>query len=96
VAEQGKQWPQRLAGVSAERMVLVHESGDKTQMPRRYGRSPIGQRLACPVPHGDYQKTTEVATGRIEGLRAPWLCGGAMDSELFLAWNTTMWWSWII
>ena len=55
-------------------------------MTRRYGRSPIGQRLTCPVPHGHYQTTTLIAALRLKGPQAPWLFGGAMDGELFLAW----------
>ena len=86
VAAQRKNWPQRLAGVSADRLVFVDESGANTQLTRRYGRSPIGQRLACPVPHGHYQTTTMIAAVRLQGPQAPWLFGGAMDGELFLAW----------
>jgi len=86
VAEQRKQWPQRLAGVCADRLVFVDESGANTQMTRRYGRSPVGQRLVCPVPHGHYQTTTLIAAVRLQGPQAPWLFGGAMDGQLFLAW----------
>ncbi len=86
MAEQRKEWPQRLADVSADRLVFVDESGANTQMTRRYGRSPIGQRLACPIPHGHYSTTTMVAAVRLQGPQAPWLFGGAMDGELFLAW----------
>ena len=84
--EQRKQWPLRLAGVAAARLVFVDESGAHTQMTRRCGRSPVGQRLACPVPHGHYQTTTLIAAVRLQGPQAPWLFGGAMDGELFLAW----------
>ena len=86
VAAQRKQWPQRLAGVSAARLVFVDESGANTQMTRRCGRSPIGQRLVCPLPHGHYQTTTMIAAVRLKGPQAPWLFSGAMDGELFLAW----------
>jgi transposase len=86
VAEQRKQWPQRLADVAADRLVFVEESGANTQMTRRYGRSPIGQRLACPIPHGHYQTTPLVAGVRLQGPQAPGLFGGAMEGELFLAW----------
>lgn len=72
--------------MAADRLVFVDESGAHTQMTRRYGRSPIGQRLACPVPHGHYQTTTLIAALRLQGPQAPWLFGGAMDGELFLAW----------
>ena len=86
MAEQRRQWPQRLAGVPATRLVFVDESGANTQMTRRYGRSPIGQRLVCSVPHGHYQTTTLIAAVRLQGPQAPWLFDGAMDGELFLAW----------
>lgn len=72
--------------MSARQLVFVDESGANTQMTRRHGRSPIGQRLACPVPHGHYQTTTMIAAVRLQGAQAPWLFGGAMEGELFLAW----------
>ena len=55
-------------------------------MTRRYGRSPVGQRLVCPVPQGHYQTTTLIAAVRLRGPQAPWLFAGSMDGELFLAW----------
>ncbi len=72
--------------MSARQLVFVDESGANTQMTRRYGRSPVGQRLACPVPQGHYQTTTLIAAVRLKGPQAPWLFGGALDGELFLAW----------
>ena len=38
------------------------------------------------MPHGHYQTTTLIAAVRLKGPQAPWLFGGAMDGELFLAW----------
>ena len=81
VAERRKQCPQRLAGLSASQLVFVDESGANTQMTRSYGRSPVGQRLACPVPQGHYQTTTLIASVRLKGPQAPWLFGGPMDGE---------------
>jgi transposase len=86
VAELRKQWPQRLEGVAATRLVFVDESGAGTQMTRRHGRSPVGRRLVCAVPQGHYQTTTLIAAVRLQGPQAPWLFAGAMDGELFLAW----------
>ena len=86
MAEQRKQWPQRLAGVPAARLVFLDESGASTQMTRRYGRSPVGQRLLGFVPHGHYRTTTMIAAVRLQGPQAPWLFDGPMDGELFLAW----------
>ncbi len=70
----------------AERLVFLDESGANTQMTRRYGRSPVGQRLVGTVPQGHYQTTTMIAAVRLHGPQAPWLFDGAMDGELFLAW----------
>ena len=70
----------------AARLVFVDESGANTQMTRRYGRSPVGQRLVCSVPHGHYHTTTLIAAVRLQGPQAPWLFAGPMDGELFLAW----------
>lgn len=70
----------------AARLVFVDESGANTQMTRRYGRSPIGQRLVCSVPHGHYQTTTLIAAVTLQGPQAPWLFDGPMDGGLFLAW----------
>jgi transposase len=75
-----------LPGVPAARLVFVDESGAHTQMTRRCGRSPMGQRVVCPVPHGHYQTTTMIAAVRLQGPQAPWLFEGPMDGELFLAW----------
>ena len=75
-----------MAGVRAQQMVFLDESGANTKMTRHFGRSPIGQRLVCSVPQGHYQTTTLIAAIRLSGPKAPWLFEGAMDGELFLAW----------
>lgn len=66
--------------------MFVDESGANTQMTRRYGRSPVGQRLVGSVPQGHYQTTTLIAALRLKGPQAPWMFDGPMDGELFLAW----------
>lgn len=70
----------------ADRLVFVDESGANTQLTRRCGRSPVGQRLVCRRPHGHYQTTTMIAAVRLTGPQAPWWFAGAVDGELFLAW----------
>lgn len=72
--------------MATARLVFVDESGANTQMTRRHGRSPVGQRLAGRVPHGHYQTTTLIAAVRLQGPQAPWLFGGPMDGALFVAW----------
>jgi transposase len=72
--------------VPADQLVFVDESGANTQMTRRYGRSPVGRRLVCAVPHGHYQTTTLIAAVRLQGPQAPCLFDGPMDGDMFLAW----------
>jgi hypothetical protein len=68
------------------RLVFVDESGANTKMTRWCGRSPGGQRLVAPIPHGHYQTSTLIAAIRLKGPCAPWLFEGAMNGEMFLAW----------
>jgi hypothetical protein len=69
-----------------ERLVFVDESGASTQMTRRRGRAPLGQRRVAHVPQGHDETTTLVSAIRLTGPEAPWLFDGAMDGEMFLAW----------
>jgi transposase len=73
VAEQRKQWPERLASVPSAKLVFVDESGANT-------------RMVCAVPQGHCQTTTLIAALRLSGPKAPCLFEGAMDGEMFLAW----------
>ena len=72
--------------MAAGRLVFVDESGANTQMTRRCGRSPVGERLGWQVPHGHYRATTVIAAVRLSGPQAPWLFDGPLNGELFLAW----------
>ena len=67
VVEQRKVWQEKLADLPAAKLVFVDESGANTQMTRRYGRSPVGERLVCTAPQGHYQTTTLIAAVRLKG-----------------------------
>jgi len=56
-----------------------------TNMARRYGRAPRGQRVVDAVPHGHWRTTTVVAALRAEGIVAPLVLDGAIDGPAFLA-----------
>jgi transposase len=86
VVARRSEWPQRLAGVPAQRLVFVDESGAHTQMTRRRGRCARGQRLVCRVPQGRYRTTTMIAGVRLRGPCAPWVLAGALDGPWFVAW----------
>jgi transposase len=67
-------------------LVFVDESGANTKMTRLRGRALGGQRLLARIPHGHYQTSTLISGLRLEGPCAPWLFGGPMNGEMFVAW----------
>ena len=79
-------WHEQLAAQPVAALVFVDESGANTKMTRLRGRALGGQRLLARIPHGHYQTSTLIAGLRLEGPCAPWLFGGAMNGEMFLAW----------
>jgi hypothetical protein len=56
-----------------------------TDVARRYGRAPNGERAVGSVPHGHWMTPTFIAGLRHDGIIAPCLLNCAMDGELFLA-----------
>jgi len=85
VAEQRTHWRAAQPTWDPEHLVFVDETWARTNMSRRYGRAPVGERLVCAVPHGHWQTTTFVAALRTQGLTAPMVIDGAMTGDLFVA-----------
>ncbi len=56
-----------------------------TNMARRYGRAPRGERLRASVPHGHWKTTTFVAGLRRSGLTAPFVLDGPINGVWFQA-----------
>ena len=79
-------WHEQLAAEPVAALVFVDESGANTKMTRLRGRALGGQRLLARIPHGHYQTSTLISGLRLGGPCAPWLFGGAMNGEMFLAW----------
>ena len=65
--------------------VFIDETGASTNMVRRYGWSPCGERLVDTAPHGHWRTTTFVAGLRSTGLIAPFVLDGPMTGEAFRA-----------
>jgi transposase len=63
----------------------VDETWAATNMARRRGRAPRGERLVGAVPHGHWKTTTFVAALAVTGLTAPLVIDGAMTGDLFEA-----------
>jgi transposase len=67
------------------RFVFLDETGTATNMARRYGRAPLGERLVATVPHGHWRTTTFIAGLRQTGIVAPLVLDGPMTGPAFCA-----------
>jgi transposase len=67
------------------RFVFLDETGTATDMARRYGRSPLGERLVAAVPHGHWRTTTFIAGLRQTGVVAPLVLDGPLTGVAFRA-----------
>jgi len=85
VAAKRREWRDAQPGLDPERLVFIDETWAATNMARRYGRAPVGQRLVCPVPHGHWKTTTFIAALRVGGLTCPLVIDGAVNGDLFVA-----------
>ena len=65
--------------------IFLDECGVTTDLLRRYGRSPRGTRLHDHTPCSHWQAHTVVAALRLDGLHAPAVFDGPIDSPTFLA-----------
>src|SRR3712207_9081847 len=72
-------------GLDPSRLVFLDETWAATNMARRYGRAPRGQRALDAVPHGRWRTTTVVAALRADGIVAPFVLEGAISGPGFLA-----------
>jgi transposase len=85
VAAARQEWRAGQAGLNPERLVFIDETGAATNMARRYGRCPRGQRLVSSVPWGHWKTTTFVAALRVDRVTAPCVFDGPMDGDSFRA-----------
>ncbi|GJD94418.1 IS630 family transposase ISMex41 [Methylobacterium iners] len=67
------------------RLVFLDETWTSTNMARTRGRSPRGERLRSPVPHGHWKTTTLVAGLRLSGIAAPFVLDGPINRDAFQA-----------
>ncbi len=85
VKEQRDAWSKAQSAMDSEKLVFVDETWASTNMARRYGRSPQGERLVESLPHGHWKITTFVAALRHDGMTAPMVCDGAINGDLFVS-----------
>ena len=65
--------------------IFLDECGVTTDLLRRYGRSPRGTRLHDHTPCSHWQTHTIIAGLRVDGLTAPAVFAGPIDTSTFLA-----------
>jgi transposase len=71
-----------IAGIDADRLVFVDESGATTSMTRTRGRAPVGERVHAAVP-GHWDSVTLICGLRLSGVAAPVVFPGATDTPAF-------------
>ena len=79
-------WRNEQAGLIAERLVFLDETWARTNMARRYGRAPRGERVVAAIPHGHWKTTTFIAALRHDRITAPCVFDGPINGASFLAW----------
>ena len=85
MAEHRRMWRVWQRFMDSDRFVFIDETGAATNMVRRYGWAPSGERLVAAAPHGHWRTTTFVAGLRSTGLVAPLVLDGPMTGPAFLA-----------
>jgi transposase len=65
--------------------VFIDETWASTNMARRRGRAPRGERLRAGIPYGHWKTTTFVAGLRITGMMAPMVLDGPINRIAFQA-----------
>ena len=85
VAAAREEWRASQGELNPQSLVFIDETGAATNMARRYGRCPRGQRLLTSVPWGHWKTTTFVAALRVDQVTAPSVFDGPIDGASFRA-----------
>lgn len=78
-------WLEARQAVPAADWVFVDESGVATDMARRYGRAPRGQRAVGAMPYGRWDRLTILGGLSLAGLVACMTVEGAADTPVVVA-----------
>jgi transposase len=81
--KQRQDWVDNQFALDPGRLVFIDETWASTNMARRYGRCPRGERLRAAVPHGHWKTTTFVAGLTTRGIIAPWVLDGPINRDAF-------------
>lgn len=78
-------WQEQIKPIDPRQWVFVDESGATTEMTRRYGRAPCGERVREATPAGRWSTLTLLGAMSAEGLVATMTVESPTDGEVFLA-----------
>jgi transposase len=78
-------WQEQVKPIDPRLWVFVDESGATTEMTRRYGRAPRGERVREATPAGHWSTLTLLGAMNTEGLLAAMTVESPTDGEVFLA-----------
>ena len=81
-------WFEAQPDLDPDRLVFLDETAAATNMARRYGRAPRGERCRIAVPQGHDKTTTVTAALRSTGLVATALFDGATNGQRFRSYVT--------
>ena len=90
VARLRQRWRRLQPLLARRRLIFLDETGATTNMVRRYGRAPRGQRVAGRAPYGQWKTTTFVAGMSAKGFLAPLVIDGPMNRAIFTAYVRQM------
>lgn len=78
-------WREALSGIDSARLVFLDESGVTTEMTRRYGRAPSGERVREATPAGHWSTLTLLGALTSQGVLASMTVESPTDGDVFLA-----------
>ena len=83
ILKRRQDWFEGQFDLDPERLVFIDETWASTNIARRHGRAPRGERLQVGVPHGHWKSTTFVVGLRLSGIAAPFVLDGPINSDAF-------------
>jgi transposase len=85
VASAREEWFEGELDLDPEKLVFLDETSVSTNMARRFGRAPRGERCRASVPFGHWKTMTLIAALRVDRIDAPMMIDGALDGRSFQA-----------
>lgn len=85
ILKRREEWFDGQFDLDPQRLVFIDETWTSTNMARRCGRAPKGERLRASIPHGHWKTTTFVGGLRQTGIVAPMVIDGPINGVWFQA-----------